>query len=73
MALTTEQQQQIEYQQAQAQINLANETKYRKMEAIRLAKDVLMENDRNKLVGDRGIAAQDLTAFADILVNYVNQ
>jgi hypothetical protein len=45
----------------------------RRMEAVRLARDILMENDRNKPTGERGIAASDVTAFADTLLTYVTQ
>jgi hypothetical protein len=43
------------------------------MEAVRLARDILMENDRNKPTGERGITASDVTAFADTLLTYVTQ
>lgn len=66
MALSQEQLDQIEYQKAMQSIN-------NKMEAIRIARDIIMENDRNKPVGDRGIAAADITNFAQTLEQYVNQ
>ena len=66
MALTAEQQAQIEYDNAFRAVD-------RRMEAVRLARDILMENDRNKPTGERGISASDVTTFADALVNYVNQ
>ena len=66
MALTQEQQDQLAFQKAQQSLN-------NKMEAVRIARDVLMENDRNKPVGDRGIAAADITAFAQTIEQYVNQ
>jgi hypothetical protein len=66
MALTAEQQAQIEFENASRAVE-------RKMEAVRLARDILMENDRNKPTGERGIAASDVTAFADTLLTYVTQ
>ena len=66
MALTPEQQAQIDFHKASAAIN-------NKMEAVRIARDVLMENDRNKPVSDRGIAAADITAFAQTIEQFVNQ
>lgn len=66
MALTQEQQDQLAFQKASQAVN-------NKMEAVRIARDVLMENDRNKPVGDRGIAAADITAFAQTIEQYVNQ
>ena len=73
MALTVEQQQQLEWQQAQASINAVSDLKQRRMEAIRIAQAVLAENDRNKPVGERGITASDITTFAESLVTYINQ
>lgn len=66
MALTQEQQDQLAFQKAQQALN-------NKMEAVRIARDVLMENDRNKPVGDRGISAADITAFAQTIEQFVNQ
>lgn len=66
MALTQEQLDTIEFQKAQQKLN-------NKMEAVRIARDVIMENDRNKPVGDRGITAADITAFAQTIEQYVNQ
>ena len=65
MALTQEQLDTLEFQKQQQQINI-------KMNAIHTAKDVLMENDRNKSVGDRGITAADITNFAESITQYVN-
>ena len=73
MALTTEQQNQIEFQQAQAALSQAGELKNRRMEAVRIAREVLAENDRNKPVGERGVTAQDITTFAESIVTYINQ
>jgi hypothetical protein len=66
MALTQEQQDQLAFQKAQQALN-------NKMEAVRIARDVIMENDRNKPVGERGITAADITAFAQTIEQYVNQ
>ena len=43
-----------------------------RLEMIRLAKETLIENDRNKPTGERGVTAADVTAFADTLIDYVN-
>ena len=64
MALTAEQQAQLEYDNVARAVD-------RRMEAVRLARDILMENDRNKPTGERGISATDLTNFADAIVNYI--
>ena len=83
MALTTEQQSQLEFSTALQELTVAQETarrasevaaqaKQAKLEAIRLAKDVLIENARSKAVDSRDVAAADITAFADTLIAYVN-
>jgi hypothetical protein len=66
MALTVEQQAQIEYD------NVARAAD-RRMESIRIARDILMENDRNKPTGERGVSATDVTVFADAIMNYIHQ
>ena len=66
MALTAEQLNQLEFQKAQQALNNND-----RMEAVRIARDILMENDRNKPTGERGISAADLTNFADAIVNYI--
>jgi hypothetical protein len=98
MALTTEQQAQVDVQVAiseatqasqmalqaqQAQTSTAQlaaqhanqielQAKQTKLEAVRLAKEVLIENARSKAVDSRDVAASDITAFASTLVTYVN-
>ena len=65
MALTVEQQSTIDLQNGiQARQN--------KLEAIRMAKDVLIENARSKPVDSREVTAADITAFADALVASIN-
>ena len=66
MALTQDQLDQIEFQKASQALN-------NRMDAIRIAKEILMENDRNKPVGERGVTASDITTFADSIVAYANQ
>ena len=76
MALTPEQQNQVELQDAMEAARHANQValqaKQAKLEAVRLAKETLIENARSKPVGERDITAADVTAFADTLVAYVN-
>ena len=65
MALTVEQ---------QATIDLQNgiQARQNKLEAIRMAKDVLIENARSKPVDSREVTAADITTFADALVASIN-
>jgi hypothetical protein len=76
MALTQEQQDEIALQEARDAGRRAHEfaieQKRARLEAIRLAKETLLENDRNKLIESRGVSAADITAFADEIVSYIN-
>ena len=65
MALTQEQFDQIEFDNAIQKV-------HRKMELIRLAKEILVENARIKAVEERDVTAADITAFADTLLTYIN-
>jgi hypothetical protein len=50
----------------------ANEQRRNKMELVRLAKEVLIENNRSKPVDSRDLSASDITAYAQSLLNYVD-
>ena len=50
----------------------ANEQRRNKMELVRLAKEVLIENNRSKPVDSRDLSAADITAYAQSLLNYVD-
>lgn len=65
MAISEEQQAQYDFQQAL-------ETKRAKLEAVRLAKETLLENARSKPVDAREVTAADITAFAAILETHIN-
>lgn len=76
MALTPEQQAQIEFQDAIESSRRAHEIamdrRRSRLEAIRLAKETLIENARSKPVDSRDITAEDITGFATQLDTYVN-
>ena len=76
MALTTEQQAQLDINNAieatRHTSQMALQAKQAKLEAVRLAKEVLIENARSKAVDSRDVAAADITAFAGILVAYID-
>ncbi len=61
-------QNQSDIQSAQTQA----EAKRAKLEAVRLAKETLIENARSKPVDTREVTAADITAFAATLEAYVN-
>jgi len=98
MALTSQQQSDLDYQNAVGVANAereaagetrrhanqlaietdrenqlaAQQAKQAKLEAVRLAKEVLIENARSKSVDERDVTAADITAYAATLVAYVN-
>tara|TARA_R110000868_G_scaffold408059_1_gene690203 strand:+ start:725 stop:970 length:246 start_codon:yes stop_codon:yes gene_type:complete len=80
MALTTEQQTQIDMQiaiqtavvSAQAAATAVETGKQRKLDAVRIAHTTLLENKRNLPVEQRQITPADIMAFADSLNAYVN-
>ena len=43
-----------------------------KLEAIRIAKETLIENRRSQPVDAREVTASDITAYANSLVTYIN-
>jgi hypothetical protein len=76
MAFTTEQQAQVDIQIAIDAARTAGQVeadaRRAKLEAVRLAKETLIENRRNLPVDQREVTAADITSFANTLVAYVN-
>ena len=86
MALTPEQQANVEIQIAvdnarhnnlvaleerRSRNEAENESKRRKLESVRMAKDVLLENSRSKPVDSREVTVDDIISFAQTIENYV--
>lgn len=76
MILTVEQQAQLDIaiaiETSRAAQQAAAQAKITKLEAIRLAKETLLENARSKPADFREVTAADITAFADALVASIN-
>lgn len=72
MALTPEQQFQMDLETARSANQMAMQAKQAKLEAIRLAKETLIENARSKPVDARDVTAADITAFAAALEAHIN-
>lgn len=76
MAFTEEQQAQMDIQLALENARHANQMQAEavraKLEAVRLAKETLIENARSKPVDSRDVSAADIQAFAQTLVAYIN-
>lgn len=75
MALTPEQQAQVDVHAAIENVRIAgqaaSDARRERLEAVRLAKEVLIENARSKPVDARDVNAADITAFANTLVAYI--
>jgi len=72
MALTEDQINQIEFQKAQYEANAAADKFRHRLELMRMAKEMVLENDRNKAVGERGISSDDITAEVAKLEAFLN-
>lgn len=76
MALTVEQQAQVDIAVAidaarhTNQVQLFNQQQ--KLEAVRIAKEILVENARSQSVDAPDITASDVTGFANTLVTYMS-
>jgi hypothetical protein len=76
MALTAQQLSDIEYAQAMDAARNASvfstQRKNHKLELVRLARDVLIENSRSKPVDARDVTAEAIITFADTLIDYID-
>ena len=72
MALDAQQQFQFDLENARHANQMAFQAKQAKLDAVRLAKETLIENARSKPVDTREVSAADITAFAAALEAYVN-
>ena len=71
MSLTPEQEQMISMETTRHNNSLEIEFRRSKLEAIRLAKETLIENARSKPVDQRDISAEDIKNFAEVLITYI--
>jgi len=72
MALDAQQQFQLDLENARHANQMAAQAKQAKLEAVRLAKETLIENARSKPVDARDVTAADITAFAAALEAHIN-
>jgi hypothetical protein len=72
MALDAQQQFQLDLENARHANQMALQAKQAKLEAVRLAKETLIENARSKPVDSRDVTAADITAFAAALESHIN-
>lgn len=72
MALTEDQQFQLDMENTRHANQMAAEIKRIRFDTVRLAKETLIENARNKPVGEGEVTAEDIIAFADKLTAHVD-
>ena len=72
MALDAQQQFQLDLENARHANQMAAQAKQAKLEAVRLAKETLIENARSKPADSREVTAADITAFAATLEAHIN-
>jgi hypothetical protein len=73
MALTAEQQAEVDFNDAMREGDRAQEEKRMKLEALRMAKEILVENRRTQSVAEAtDITAASIQTIADSLTSYVN-
>ena len=76
MALTAEQQASVDMaiaiETARHTQQMEAESRRAKLEAVRLAKETLIENRRSQPVDAREVTAADITAYATTLMGYIN-
>lgn len=77
MALTAEQQAQVDVQTAiEDHRNLskaAAENRRIKLEMVRLAKEIIITNEGNRPVADRNVTSEGVLDMAKVLVGYINE
>jgi len=73
MALTPEQQAEVDLQEAMRSGDREQEAKRVKLEALRMAKEIVVENRRTQSAAEAtDITAESIQAIADSLTTYVN-
>ena len=76
MALTAEQQAQIDFEKAmeaaRTEARTTERSREHKLEALRIAQAAVLENYRNADAGAPDITAEQITTFAASLVSFVN-
>lgn len=75
MALTAEQQAQVDLQSAmdksRTDEQLRLDSRRNKLDAVRTAKELLVHNRLDQPAGSREITAEEVTAFAGTLITYI--
>lgn len=72
MALDPAQQFMVDMENLRNTNQIAADARRAKLESVRLAKEVLLENSRSKPVDARDVTAADITVFAAALEAHIN-
>jgi hypothetical protein len=73
MTLSPEAQLQLDLEVLRQSYTKTVDDRRTKLDTIRLAKEVLMENSRNRPVDESAVSAEDIISFADKLANYLGE
>lgn len=73
MALNEDHQFQVEMENTRHEHTRALQVRMARIEAIRLAKETLLENARNKPVGESEVSAEDIVVFARKLTSHIEE
>ena len=66
-------QNQIELEKIRSENNIANSLIQHKLELLRHAKDVLIENKRNAPIGERDVTDEDIIKYATSLLKFLEK
>tara|TARA_S200002703_G_C3746846_1_gene229784 strand:- start:252 stop:476 length:225 start_codon:yes stop_codon:yes gene_type:complete len=73
MALTAEQQSQIDYETARKALDDAENNQRNKLDAVRMAQSIINENRRLTSAADAtDVTVAQITAMADEIITYIN-
>jgi len=71
--MTAQQQHQQDLEVSRRTHEIAMNDKRLRVEIIRMAKETLIENARNKPASEAIVTAEEITAFANELINYAGE
>jgi|LakMenEpi03Aug12_release.lakeMendotaPanAssembly.Ray.scaffolds.fasta_scaffold1032461_1 hypothetical protein len=71
--MTAQQQHQQEVETSRRTHETEMNNRRSRLELVRIAKETLIENARNKPASEAVVTAEEITAFANELINYVGE
>ena len=71
--IAAQQQHQQDLEASRRTHEITMDSKRSRLELVRIAKETLIENARNKPASEAVVTAEEITAFANELINYVGE